>query len=186
MVANIALQYVRTCAAGSTLTGFSISSHLTRSAVSSSCIKYQIQSARAHTRGRIPGEGTPINGHGRDYRFWDLRSDCIPILCLIMIWLTSSFCRKNQFVFLTLSLSHLVPEILGPKVDLLFHQNVLFNSFKAFCINFLLDLQSNWLPFSLILDLLDPSFLQNSRSDWVQFFIVCWTHLPRGHTTTNL
>ncbi len=35
-----------------------------------------------------------------------------------------------------LSLSHLVPEILGPKVGLIFHQNVLFNRFKAFCINF--------------------------------------------------
>ncbi len=28
-----------------------------------------------------------------------------------------------------LSLSHLVPEIHGPKVGLIFHQNVLFNSF---------------------------------------------------------
>ncbi len=28
-----------------------------------------------------------------------------------------------------LSISHLVPEILGPKVGLMFHQNVLFNSF---------------------------------------------------------
>ncbi len=35
-----------------------------------------------------------------------------------------------------LSISHLVPEILGPKVGLIFHQNVLFNRFKAFCINF--------------------------------------------------
>ncbi len=30
---------------------------------------------------------------------------------------------------ISLSLSHLVPEILGPKVDLFFHENVLFNSF---------------------------------------------------------
>ncbi len=29
----------------------------------------------------------------------------------------------------SLSLSHLVSEILGPKVGLMFHQNVLFNSF---------------------------------------------------------
>ncbi len=36
-----------------------------------------------------------------------------------------------------LSLSHLVPEILGPKVGLFFHQNVLFNLFKAFYIIFL-------------------------------------------------
>ncbi len=28
-----------------------------------------------------------------------------------------------------LSLSYLVPEVLGPKVDQMFHQNVLFNSF---------------------------------------------------------
>ncbi len=28
-----------------------------------------------------------------------------------------------------LSLSHLVPEILGPKVSLIYHQNVLFNRF---------------------------------------------------------
>ncbi len=28
-----------------------------------------------------------------------------------------------------LSLSHLVPEILGPKFGLIFHQNVLFNRF---------------------------------------------------------
>ncbi len=40
-----------------------------------------------------------------------------------------------------LSISHLVLEIpvLGSKVGLHFHQNVLFNNFEAFCINFLLD-----------------------------------------------
>ncbi len=31
-----------------------------------------------------------------------------------------------------LSLSHLVPEILGPEVDLTFHVNVLFNSLYQF------------------------------------------------------
>ncbi len=35
-----------------------------------------------------------------------------------------------------LSLSHLVPEILGPKFGQICHQNVLFNRFEAFCINF--------------------------------------------------
>ncbi len=35
-----------------------------------------------------------------------------------------------------LSLSHLVPEIQGPKVGLIFQQTVLFNRSKAFCINF--------------------------------------------------
>ncbi len=70
---------------------------------------------------------------------------------------------------ISLSLSHLVPEILGPKVGLIVHQNVLFNGFSTFCINFLLDFQSNWPPFSLILDLFDPSFSQNLISDSVQF-----------------
>ncbi len=36
----------------------------------------------------------------------------------------TSFCRKNR-----LSLLHLVPEILGPKVGLMFHKNVLFKRF---------------------------------------------------------
>ncbi len=46
-----------------------------------------------------------------------------------------------------LSLSHLLPEILGPKVGLIFYQNVLFNRFKVFCINF-----------PLIFDPIDPLF----------------------------
>ncbi len=72
-----------------------------------------------------------------------------------------------------LSLSHLVWEILWPKVGLICHQNVLFNIFYAFCINFLLDCHSNWPSFSLILDLFDLSFFLNLRSDWVQFFLWC-------------
>ncbi len=75
---------------------------------------------------------------------------------------------------ISLSLSHLVPEILWPKVGLIFHQNVLVNRFDAFCINF----QSNWPPFSLLLDLFDLSFSQNLRSDWVQFLFACWVWLP--------
>ncbi len=78
---------------------------------------------------------------------------------------------------ISLSPSHLVPEIIGPKVDLIFHQNVLVNRFEAFCINFLLDFRSKWPPFSLILNLFDPSFSQNLWSDWVQLFFVCWTQV---------
>ncbi len=62
-------------------------------------------------------------------------------------------------------LSHLVPEIRGHKVLRILHQ--LF----SFCIN--------WPPFSLDLDLIDPSFLQKFRSDWVHFFFVCCTYLPK-------
>ncbi len=46
-------------------------------------------------------------------------------LYLNTIRLTPSFCRKK----IGLSLPHLVPEILGPKVGLIFHQNVFFNRF---------------------------------------------------------
>ncbi len=49
-------------------------------------------------------------------------SDWVPILYLITIWLTPSFCRNK----IGLSLSYLVPEIPEPKVGLIFHQNVLF------------------------------------------------------------
>ncbi len=63
--------------------------------------------------------------------------------------------------------------------SIIFHQNVLFNTFEAFCIKFLLDFQSNWPPFSLILDLFDPSFSQNIRSNWIHFFSSCWTRLPK-------
>ncbi len=54
----------------------------------------------------------------------DFLFDWVHVLCLIMIWLTPSFCRK-----IGLSLSHLVLEILVPKVCLICYQNVLFNSF---------------------------------------------------------
>ncbi len=67
-----------------------------------------------------PGEGTHIFGHGGGFRnddlhFWDILSnhDLIDPL----------FLKKK----ISLSLSHLVPEILGAKVGIMFHQNVLFN-----------------------------------------------------------
>ncbi len=71
---------------------------------------------------------------------------------------------------ISLSLSHLVPQILGPKYGLMFHQNVLFNRFKAFCIHLTFNFLCSWPPFSLILNLLDPSFSQNLRSGWILFF----------------
>ncbi len=46
-----------------------------------------------------------------------------------------------------LSLSHLVPEIFGPKVGLIFHQNVFLKLFKHFISTF-----------SLILDPVEPLF----------------------------
>ncbi len=44
---------------------------------------------------------------------------------------------------------------------------------------FSLNFRSNWPPFSLILNLFDPSFSQNLRSNWVQILFVCWTWVPK-------
>ncbi len=38
-----------------------------------------------------------------DDGFWDLRSEWVPMLYLIIFGLTPSFCRKNQFVSITFS-----------------------------------------------------------------------------------
>ncbi len=76
------------------------------------------------------------------------------------------YCMPHHDLIDGLSLLHLVPEILGTKVGLICHQNVLFN---RFFFNFLVDfLQLT--PFLLILDIFDSSFLQNLTSDWVLFY----------------
>ncbi len=88
--------------------------------------------------------GTPILGYGREVRqcltpffnpigsFFMYHHDLIDIL----------FLQNTN----GLSLSHLVPEILGPKVGLIFHQNVL-KVFKYFVS-----------IFSLMFDPIDPLF----------------------------
>ncbi len=81
-----------------------------------------------------------------------------------------------------MSLSYLVPEKLGPKVGLIFHQNVLFSIFKHFvCINFLLHFGSNWLPFSLIFDFYDPHFNKTIRWSTSEGDII--THQGKCATT---
>ncbi len=93
---------------------------------------------------------------------------------LLFDWVTVVWCDwlprfTDKF---GLSLSHLVPEIFGSKVGVIFHQNVLFEFFKFFLVSIS---SLIFLPFSL--DLFDPSFLQNLISDWVQFCIACWIWL---------
>ncbi len=63
--------------------------------------------------------------------YWEEIYDC-PKNIKDKAYVSSVFLLKK----VSLSLSHLVSEILGPKVGLIFHQNVLCNRFKAFCINF--------------------------------------------------
>ncbi len=78
-----------------------------------------------------------------------------------------------------LSLSHLVPEILGPKVGVIFHQNVLFNRFFKHFISIFPSFSIQLTPFSINLKVFVPSFLQKFRSDWVHFFCVCCTRVPK-------
>ncbi len=75
-----------------------------------------------------------------------------------------------------LSLSHLVLEKIG-LIAGMFHQNLSFDSFEAFCTNFLLDFPSSWSPFPLFLDIFNPSLWHNLKSDCVHSFM--WlTPLP--------
>ncbi len=71
---------------------------------------------------------------------------------------------------ISLSVSHLVPKIIGHKVSLIFHQILSFCNFESFCTKLLLDFRSCWLPFFSFLDLFNPSYWQNLTSDWVNFF----------------
>ncbi len=59
-----------------------------------------------------------------------------------------------------LSLSHLVPEILGPKVALIFYQNVLFSIFLSILYQFSpwFSIQFNWPVFGWSFIFLTPHF----------------------------
>ncbi len=116
----------------------------------------------------IPWVGTPILGHG-----WEVPWGW-PLFWGFLIRLGPYFIPQHNLIdplFLqekSVCLSHLVPEILGPKFGLIFHPNELFYIFKAFCINFPLIFDQIDPFFLLILNLCDTSFSQNLRSDWVQ------------------
>ncbi len=100
-----------------------------------------------------------------DPRFGDFN----PIGCLFYTSTQSDwprFCRKKG-----LSLSHLIPEILGLKVGLIFHKNVFFKRFLSILYLFSFNFRSNWPLFSLILKLFDPSFSQKLISEGSNFFL---------------
>ncbi len=77
-----------------------------------------------------------------DPLFGIFRSLWVPILW--PIWSYWLFLQKK----ISLSLSHLVQEIVGSKIGLICHKNLWFDSFEAFCTNFLITCQSSLLPFS--------------------------------------
>ncbi len=69
---------------------------------------------------------------------------------------------------------HLVLKISGPKIGLTFTKICLWQ-FWSILFKFFIGFRSSWPPFSLFLNLFDPSFLQNLRFYWVHLFILWWT-----------
>ncbi len=109
---------------------------------------------------------TPILGHEREVSHW-WHPIFYPIWSLFYALSWSEWpllsAEKNG-----LSLSHLVPEILGPKVGQIFTKmylsvlSILYQFSPWFSIQlipFFTDIRSFW-----------PSFLQNIRFDWFQIF----------------
>ncbi len=123
-----------------------------------------------HDRPRGGGGDTSILKHsGAVPRWW-------PSCLGFSIWLGPYFIPQHNPTAekIGLSLSHLVQEILGPKVGLIFYQNVFFNRFY---IIFPLIFDPND-PFFIDFKSFDPLFSQNLRSNWVQICITCWTPVP--------
>ncbi len=118
--------------------------------------------------GTIPYWNRGGNFRSIDPWFWHVPIPLGPFVCP-----TRSYWPPLSAEKIGLSLSHLVPEIIWPKVGLIFHKNLLFDHFAPI-FSFIFDLVDPLLQF---LNLFDPSFLQNLRSCWVHFFIVCWTPL---------
>ncbi len=75
----------------------------------------------------------------------------IPFLCP-----TRSYGPPLSAEKISLSLSHLVPEIIWAKICLIFHKNLSLDHFETFCTNVLLHFRSYWPPFLQLLDLFDP------------------------------
>ncbi len=77
--------------------------------------------------GTLGGSAVMIRGSIARHPFWGFSIRLGPYFVHLHNPIDPSICRKK----IGLSLSHLVPEILGPKVALIFHQNNLFNNFYS-------------------------------------------------------
>ncbi len=145
-----------------------VSSHLV---VSTMCVSKADWRASATT----PWGDTPIIEDGGEHSlywppFFDIfLSHWVSFLCPTRSCWPPLFAEKISF-----SPSHIVPEIIWPKVGLMFHQNLSFNYFKSLYTNFLLIFSILLTPFFTVLNLFDP-FLQIFISNWVHFFITSWT-----------
>ncbi len=123
--------------------------------------------------GLIPRGGYSHTWHAREVLWWwpQFLRFWIPILCLITVWLTPTYVEE-KIIF---SVSHLVPEIFGPKVGLLFHQN-------AFCINFLLafPIGSNYWKFG------EVSSLSSTPRTWHDKNVTLPTCQCISHSSNNI
>ncbi len=102
------------------------------------------------------GEGTHILGYDREVPWW------WSLFLKFSLWFGPYFVPHHDLInplflqkTICLSLSHLVPEILGPKV---YYLTVFKHCISIFSLIF--NLRSFWLL-----------ILKNLRSDWVQFFL---------------
>ncbi len=127
----------------------------------------------------------PILGHTKDVLWWwpsFLRFfiQLGALFMLSMILLTLIYASR-----IDLSLSHLVPEIFGSKIGLMFHQNVLLNSFKHYVPIFTMILypvfQWSWIflttYFYKTLDVIESIFycmLNPLPNIWWSPFKLCW------------
>ncbi len=117
------------------------------------------------------GGGTPILGLGRG-------SAVMTPVFEIFNPIGSIFYNSTQSDWVIgLSLSHLVPEKLGPKVGVIFTKMYYLTDFKHF-VSIFPSFSIQLTPFSISFKFFDPSFLQKLRSDWVHFFFVCCTRVP--------
>ncbi len=126
------------------------------------------------------GEDTPILEGGREPQwYWTLFLKCLnpfgSFFMLNSILLAPSFCNENGW-----SLSHLVPDIIWPKFNLTFHQNLSFNSFTYIICSVWQFWNIEYIYFFpwfsiQFLDLLDPSFFTKASIQLGHFIITCWT-----------
>ncbi len=91
-------------------------------------------------------------GHSHTWTWWGTSALLTPVFYIFpSLWVpflspTRSYWPPLSAEKISLSLAHLVPEIIWHKVGLIFHKILSFDHFEAFCTNFLLDFRSCWPP----------------------------------------